>query len=107
MDLFDTDNPRHRAYEARATQTWVRRANIVAEINDAATDSPLNWAVECFEIWAENQPVRVADFWELDQNGTHWNRELTPEGRAWLRRARNETALLSILQEADQEDSAG
>lgn len=106
MDLFDTDNPRHRAHESRRARTWFRRANIVAEINDSA-DSPLSWAVECFEIWAENQPVRIRDFWAIDVNGTHWNKELTPEGRAWLRRARNETSLLSILQAADQEDSAG
>lgn len=98
------NTPRQRAHDARARKTWNRRERIAAEINDAATDSPIAWAFECLDMWADEEPVRLADFQQFDNNGGHWNTALTPEGRAWLRRARNETPLMEMLWEADRED---
>ena len=102
-DRYNT--PRQRAHEARGRKTWNRRERIAAEINDgAAWTSPLAWALQCFEMHANEEPVRLADFQQFDNNGTHWHTTLTPKGRAWLRRARNETPLLEWLREADRED---
>lgn len=96
--------PHQLAHDARGRKTWNRRERIAAEINDAAKDSSLAWARECFELYANEEPVRRADFQQFDNNGGYWHGVLTHEGRAWLRRARNETPLLEWLREADQEN---